>query len=91
MATITVRRIDDGTFAVALEGSMTTTHTVTADAETISRIGGGFDAETVIEATFRFLLDREPQQLILGRFDLPVIASYFSDYPDKIGDYLGDG
>lgn len=91
MATISVRRIDDGTFEVTIDGSMTTTHTVTADADTISRIEGGLDAETVIEASFRFLLDREPQQLILGRFDLQVIASYFSDFPDKIGEYLGDG
>lgn len=65
-----------------------TTHLVAAEPGDIEHFGGGAPAEQLIEASFRFLLDREPKESILGRFDLPVIARYFPDYPTRIGDYL---
>jgi hypothetical protein len=92
MATITVKRVDEGTFDVTVdEVGSATTHTVTADADTITRIGGGIDAERVVDASFRFLLDREPKEAILRRFDLPVIADYWPEYPHEITTYLTDG
>jgi hypothetical protein len=33
--------------------------------------------ERCLEAAFRFLLDREPKESILGQFDVKVISSYF--------------
>ena len=42
------------------------------------------DVETLVRATFEFLLEREPKESILGRFDLPVVARYFADYPEVI-------
>ena len=77
-------------FAVTVrdaDGSATT-HLVTARAADVAAYGGGRDAATLVEASFRFLIDREPKEAILGQFDLPVIARYFPDYPTRIGDYL---
>ncbi len=37
-----------------------------------------------MEKSFEFLLDREPNTSILGRFDLPVIGQYFPEYEKKI-------
>jgi hypothetical protein len=34
-----------------------------------------------VGAAFNFLLDREPQESILRRFELPVIELYFPDVP----------
>jgi hypothetical protein len=65
-----------------------TTHLVGADPGDIEHFGAGVPAEELIEASFRFLLDREPKEAILGRFDLPVIARYFPDYPNRIQEYL---
>ena len=45
----------------------------------------GTTPEQLVAASFEFLLDREPRQSILHRFDLPVIADYFADYPTEIG------
>src|ERR1700691_3368617 len=38
---------------------------------------GAYTPERVLKASFRFLLDREPKESILGRFDVSVIARYF--------------
>ena len=70
------------------EATGTTTHVVTARSSDVSRFGGAVTAESLVEASFRFLLDREPKESILSQFDLPVIARYFPEYPDRIADYL---
>ena len=44
--------------------------------------------EQLAEASFAFLLEREPKESILLSFELPVIARYFGDYERRIGDYL---
>ena len=46
------------------------------------------DVERLVEASFRFLLEREPKESILRRFDLAVIRRYFPDYPAEVGRYL---
>ena len=49
---------------------------------------GSATPEQLAEASFAFLLEREPKESILRSFELPVIARYFSDYERRIGDYL---
>ena len=88
MPDITVEPLDDDRFRVTVSDGGSTTHEVTARPADIDRIGGGAAAEHLIEASFRFLLDREPKESILSSFDLTVISRYFPEYPSKIGDYL---
>jgi hypothetical protein len=45
--------------------------------------------ERVLEESFRFLLEREPNTSILERFELPVIARYFPEYEREIRRRLG--
>src|SRR3989442_12793343 len=45
-----------------------------------SRVG----AETLVEKSFQFLLEREPNTSILRAFDLAVIQRYFPDYEKTI-------
>jgi hypothetical protein len=45
--------------------------------------------EYCIEAAFRFLLDREPKEAILARFDVSVISRYFPDFERELPRYLG--
>ena len=42
------------------------------------------DIERLVGATFTFLLEREPKESILRRFDLSVVRRYFPDYPTEI-------
>jgi hypothetical protein len=64
-------------------------HHVTMSHATCERISAGkHEAERCIEAAFRFLLDREPKESILGRFDVSVIANYFPEFEQRFPAYL---
>ena len=64
-------------------------HRVTMATETAERLAAGrYAAERVIEAAFRFLLDREPQESILGAFDVTVISRYFPEFEKELPRYL---
>ncbi len=63
-----------------------TTHEVAVSAEALARFGGPgrADAQALVHESFVFLLEREPRESILRRFDLPVIERYFPEYPVEI-------
>lgn len=87
---IEVRKIDDTTFEVTVEGSTTTTHEVTVSPDYHRKLtGGDVPAEKLVEESFEFLLEREPNTSILSSFDLPVIGRYFPEYEEQIGKRAG--
>ena len=91
MAEITVAASGQDVYRVTVEeGESRTTHDVTVTADHIERYAPGTSAEKLVEASFRFLLEREPKESILSRFELPVIERYFSEYPVKISEKLSD-
>jgi hypothetical protein len=47
------------------------------------------DVERLVRATFEFLLEREPKESILRRFELPVVGRYFAEYPEDIARRVG--
>ena len=90
MASIRVTALGGDEFQVEVqEGSSTSKHRVSADEAARRRYGGDTPAEQLLEASFRFLLEREPKESILGRFELPVIERYFPEYGDEIRRRLG--
>lgn len=90
MSEITVRPQGDDLYRVVVDDKLTSTsHVVRAPEGDVQRLGGGASGEQLIEASFRFLLDREPKESILDRFDLTVIGRYFPDYETEIRSYLG--
>ncbi len=89
MTNVTVEVLDGRAYRVMVTDSRSSsTHEVTADPNDVARLGAGASVEDVVEASFRFLLDREPKESILSRFDLSIISRYFSEYEARIGDYL---
>lgn len=89
MTEITVESAGGGTYRVTVtEIGSSTIHEVTATPSDVDRLSGGGNPEKLIEASFRFLLDREPKESILSRFDLNLISRYFPEYPSQISDYL---
>ena len=62
----------------------TPVHSVTATAEHLCRYGGEEHPERLLEASFEFLLEREPKESILRSFELPVIERYFPEYTRDI-------
>jgi len=74
---------------VVREGVGETRHHVTMSRETCERLTAGrHTPERCLEAAFRFLLDREPKESILGRFDLTVISRYFPEFERELPHYL---
>lgn len=71
------------------EGAGETRHRVTLARADQARLAAGHTPEQLIEAAFRFLLDREPKESILGRFDIRVIPRYFPEFERKLPEYLG--
>lgn len=54
--------------------------------ESLSR--GSATPEQCVRAAFRFLLDREPVEAILQRFDIAIIGSYFPEFIGEFPRYL---
>jgi hypothetical protein len=74
---------------VVREGNGESRHHVTMGKETFERLTAGrHTPERCVEAAFRFLLDREPKESILGRFDVTVIARYFPEFERELPRYL---
>ena len=93
VAMIEVRRISEGVpldFEVVVrEGEGVTRHHVTMSREMCERLTAGkHTPERCLEAAFRFLLDREPKESILGRFDVTVISRYFPKFERELPHYL---
>ena len=93
MTEITVSRADtsDGwllTVCVA-ERDSATEHRVSLSRDYHVKLTQGCATpEQLIEASFRFLLERESKESILRSFKMPVIAHYFPEYEQRIGSYL---
>jgi len=82
--------VGESRFRVTIdEGSSRTVHEVIASASDLQRYGPATPAEDVIRASFEFLLEREPKESILSRFELSVIQRFFPDYPAAIRERLG--
>jgi hypothetical protein len=81
---------DPLTFTVTIrEGKSETRHAVTMAKGDFARLSAGKHKPTeVIDAAFRFLLDREPKEAILARFDVTVISRYFPDFASTLPRYL---
>jgi hypothetical protein len=74
---------------VVREGKGESRHRVTMAQQTWQRLTSGKQApERCVEAAFRFLLDREPKESILARFDVTVIARYFPEFERELPRYL---
>jgi hypothetical protein len=90
---IEVRRTGNGDLlqfeVVVRDDQGETRHQVTMARETCDRLTGGkHTPERCLEAAFRFLLDREPKESILSRFDVTVISRYFPEFERELPRYL---
>jgi hypothetical protein len=85
-AIIHVESLADGVFQVRVKEDATeSSHRVTLKPEYVNRLTSGkIEATDLIRRSFEFLLDREPKESILSRFDLQDIQRYFPDFERTI-------
>lgn len=83
---ITVNKQDENTFQVTIdEDNSSSTHTVTLDDKYHKKLTGGvIPKEDLIKKSFEFLLEREPKESIMSKFDLKVINKFFPEYESYI-------
>lgn len=81
-ATIQIESLREDEYRVIIrESGDQTEHLVTAPTEYCESLTGGtIPVAGLLRLSFEFLLDREPKESILRRFELPVIARYFPEY-----------
>lgn len=79
------KRSDDEFEVTVEEGGSSTSHTVTVDDSYHQKLTGGeISKEELVRRSFEFLLEREPKESILSRFNLKVITRYFPSYETRI-------
>jgi len=85
-AKIEVEKIDQFKFRVRItEAGSETTHDVTVSPSDYAKLAGEkVQPEELVRRSFEFLLEREPKESILTRFDLSVISRYFPEYEREI-------
>ena len=89
---ISIEKQTDDVFVVTVTDSVTTTHTVTVTNQSLTDLTDDNTTKTqLLEFSFNFLLDREPNASILSSFDINVISKYFSDYKDEVRRWCDEG
>jgi hypothetical protein len=85
-AQIQVEPLADGAFQVrVIEGTAESSHRVTLKPEYLNRLAHGkLESPELIRRAFEFLLEREPKESILPRFDLQDIQRYFPSFEREI-------
>ncbi len=75
----------NGFRVIVRESSSSTQHVVNVPEDYLSQLElEGCDLEKLVDESFRFLLEREPKESIMKKFEISVIERYFPEYPDEI-------
>ena len=92
MQTIKVSKseIETGwSFEVKVSNGNSTTHRVNLTREYYEHLAlTDTNPSNLVEGSFRFLLEREPKEMILRTFDLKIISHYFPEYERRISEYI---
>jgi hypothetical protein len=90
-AKIDVARAREGEFqVVVVEGTSRSKHHVTLKEGDYARLSEGkIQPEELIVKSFEFLLEHEPKESILPRFDLLDIARYFPRFERHVRQKMG--
>ena len=76
-------------FEVTVSNGNSTTHRVNLTNEYYEHLSlEDTNPSDLVEGSFKFLLEREPKEMILRTFDLKIISQYFPEYERRITEYI---
>ena len=82
---ISIKIVSNNEYEVAVKSKTVTTHLVTLSDEVHEKLTKEkVTKKELLDFSFKFLLDREPNTSILSSFELTVISRYFSDYEKSV-------
>ena len=85
MASIKITEIEKNKFLVEVSDNVKTTHNVVISDKVYKQLTNGVISKSeLLEKSFEFLLDREPNTSILTNFEIQIISHYFSDYENCV-------
>ena len=85
MSSIKIIELEKDQFSVEVIDKETTFHKVIISDKIHQNLTGGKVSKTqMLEKSFEFLLEREPNTSILTNFEIQLISNYFSDYENYI-------
>ena len=86
--TILIKELPDEEFQVTVNAKNLTSHNVTLTDDTHQNLTNGkVSKKELIEFSFKFLLEREPNTSILSSFELSVISGYFPEYRKTVKEW----
>ena len=82
---ISIKTISNNEYEVTVNSKTKTTHIVTlSDKVHTNLTNDKVTKEQLLDFSFKFILDREPNTSILSSFELMVISRYFSEYEKSV-------
>ena len=86
---ILIKKNDNNTFNVSIKSSIYSNHIITLNDEIYLKMTKGVKSkEELIFFSFKFLLEREKNTLILSKFNLETIQNYFPEYKNEIQNWV---
>ena len=83
--TISIKILSNSEYEVTVKSKTVTTHIVTlSDGVHKKLTKEKVTKEELLDFSFKFLLDREPNTSIMSSFELTVISRYFSEYENSV-------
>ena len=75
-------------FEITVKANQLTKHVVSVtDQMLLNLTNNKISKEELLNFSFNFLLEREPNTSILSKFDIIVISKYFPEYISKVENY----
>ena len=85
MASIKITEIEKDKFLVEVIDNLKTSHNVVISDKVYQELTNSMISKhELLEKSFSFLLDREPNTSILTNFEIQIISHYFSDYANCV-------
>ena len=82
---ISIKIVSNNEYEVTVKSKTVTIHLVTLSDEVHEKLTKEkVTKKELLDFSFKFLLDREPNTSILSSFELTVISRYFSDYEKSV-------
>ena len=80
-----IEKLTKDVFRITVSDIVATQHEVTVtDLAHYHLTGGRTTKEELLEFSFKFLLNREPNTSILSKFEITVISQYFPEYETEL-------
>ena len=85
MASIKITEIEKDKFLVEVNDNVKSSHNVVISDKVYQVLTNSMISKyELLEKSFEFLLDREPNTSILTNFEIQIISHYFSDYANCV-------